>query len=187
MCLTQHTASLKLFQHGKDGHGVWIAMMNQYAGDDKWEDKIKKQEQLIHTKQWQSNFSLESFVSRHHNAYVSMQACAKHIQYQLQNDHLRVGFLLEAIQCLDHGLQVAMANTKTKNGPNGMHNNFEDAAAHLVPLTENAKTHQLGGFEGGDKPVLIVLLSSEISIKQQQKINLKKLKIINNQPKLGLK
>ena len=32
------------------------------------------------------------------------------------------------------------------------------------------KTHQLGRFEGGDKPVLIVLLSWEISIKQQQKI-----------------
>ena len=30
------------------------------------------------------------------------------------------------------------------------------------------ETHQLSGVEGGDKPVLVLLLSWEISIKQQQ-------------------
>jgi hypothetical protein len=27
-----------------------------------------------------------------------MQACAEHVQYQLPNEHSRVGFLLDAIQ-----------------------------------------------------------------------------------------
>ena len=30
-----------------------------------------------------------------------MQASAEHVQYQLPNEHSRVGFLLEAIQCSD--------------------------------------------------------------------------------------
>ena len=46
-----------------------------------------------------------------------MQASAEHVQYQLPNEHSRVGFLLEAIQCSDAGLQAAMASIKTDNGP----------------------------------------------------------------------
>ena len=39
-----------------------------------------------------------------------MQASAEHVQYQLPNEHSRVGFLLEVIQCSDPGLQAAMAS-----------------------------------------------------------------------------
>ena len=46
-----------------------------------------------------------------------MQASAEHVQNQLPNEHSRVGFLLEAIQCSDPGLQAAMASIKTDNGP----------------------------------------------------------------------
>ena len=92
-----------------------------------WEAKIKKQEQLLHTHIWkgQSNFSREHFISQHHNAYVSMLACAEHVQYQLTNEHSRIGLLINAIQCADAGLQAAMASVKTDNGPNGLQNNFE--------------------------------------------------------------
>ena len=72
------------------------------------EAEIKCQEQLLHTRVWKkhSNFSLENFISQHRNAFVSMQASAEHMQYQLPNEHSRVGFLLEAIQCTDPGLQA---------------------------------------------------------------------------------
>ena len=35
-----------------------------------------------------------------------MSACAEHIQYQLPNEHSRVGFLIDAIQCADAGLPL---------------------------------------------------------------------------------
>ena len=57
-----------------------------------------------------------------------MQASAEHVQYQLPNEHSRVGFLLEVIQCFDPGLQAAMASIKTDNGLEGMRNNFEATA-----------------------------------------------------------
>ena len=62
---TQYAASIKPFQRRKDGRGAWLALRNQYAGKDKWEAEIKKQENLIHTKKWkgQSNFSLEGFIA----------------------------------------------------------------------------------------------------------------------------
>ena len=41
-----------------------------------------------------------------------MQASAEHVQYQLPNEHSRVGFLLEVIQCSAPGLQAAMQASK---------------------------------------------------------------------------
>ena len=126
--------------------GAWKAFTSQYAGKDKWEAEIKHQEQLLHTRVWkgQSNFSLENFISQHRNAYVSMQASAEHVQHQLPNEHSRVGFLLEAIQCSDPGLQAAMASIKTDKGLEGMRNNFEATPAHLLPYNPVAKKRSSG-------------------------------------------
>ena len=58
----------------------------------------------------QSNFPLQGFIAQHRNAFISMQQCAEHIAYQLPNEHTRVGYLLEGIQCPHLGLQAAMAS-----------------------------------------------------------------------------
>ena len=86
---TTYATSIKLYQWHKDGKGVWMALMNQYAGDDKWEAEIKKQDDLLHTCIWkgQSSFLLEGFIAQHRNAYVSMQQCTEHVEYQLPNQH----------------------------------------------------------------------------------------------------
>ena len=77
-----------------------------------------------------------------------MEASAEHVQYQLPNEHSRVGFLLEAIQCSDPGLQAAMASIKTDNGLAGMRNNFEATAAHLLPYGPVAKKRSSGQKSG---------------------------------------
>ena len=135
MCSTSYAASIKPFQRSKNACGALLAPTNQYAGNDKWEAEICKQDDLLHTCVWkgQLNFLLEGFIAQHHNAFVSMQQCAEHIAYQLPNEHTRVGYLLEGIQCPDPGLQAAMASVRTDNGANGMRSDFERAAAHLLP------------------------------------------------------
>jgi hypothetical protein len=77
-----------------------MALSNQYAGKDKWEAEIKRHAQLLHTRLWkgQSNFTLNRFIAHHRNAFVSMQAAAERITYQLPNEHSRVWYLLDAIQ-----------------------------------------------------------------------------------------
>ena len=59
-----------------------------------------------------------------------------------------VGFLLEVIQCSDPGLQAAMASIKTDNGLEGMRNNFEATAAHLLPYDPVAKKRSSGQKRG---------------------------------------
>jgi hypothetical protein len=67
---TSCAASTKPFQRRKDGMGAWLALLGQYAENDKWEAEIKIQESVLHTRIWkgQSNFSLKSLISQHRNA-----------------------------------------------------------------------------------------------------------------------
>lgn len=147
---TSYADSIKPFQRAKDGRAAWLALTSQYAGEDKWEAEIKKQDDLLHTRVWkgQSNFPLEKFVQQHRNAYVSMEACAQHVNYQLPNQHTRVGYLLEGIQCEDAGLQAAMAAVRVDKGPNGKRNDFEATASHLLPYDPVAKRRAAGGKRG---------------------------------------
>ena len=46
---TSYAASIKPFQRSKNGRGVLLALTNQYAGNDKWEAEIRKQDDLLHT------------------------------------------------------------------------------------------------------------------------------------------
>ena len=132
---TAYAASLKPFQRTKNGRAALISLRTQYAGRDKWEAEIKRQDDFLHTRQWkgQTNFSLEKFVAQHRNAYVSMQQCSEHIAFQLPNEHTRVGYLLDAIQTSDAGLQAAMAQIQTDDGANGKRNKFEATASYLLP------------------------------------------------------
>ena len=82
-CSTSYADSIKPFQRSKNGHGALVALTNQYAGNDKWEAEIRKQDGLLHTCVWkgQSHFPLEGFIAQHCNAFMSMQQCAEDIAY----------------------------------------------------------------------------------------------------------
>jgi hypothetical protein len=122
-------------------------LRNQYAGKDKWEVELKKQDDILHNREWkgQSNFLLEKFVTMHRNAFVSMQQCAEHVTFQLPTEHTRVGYLLDAIQTSDAGLQAAIAAVKTDDKPSGKRNHFEKMASYIVPYDPVTKKRQTGG------------------------------------------
>jgi hypothetical protein len=147
---TSYAASIKPFQRTKDGRGAFDAIINQYAGEDKWESEIKTKEALLHGIQWkgQSNYSLERHAAQHRNAYVSLVACAEHVAYQLPNEHSRVGYLLDSIQNNDPGLQAAMANVRSSKGVGGMRSNFESMVAHILPYCPVAKKKTTGSKRG---------------------------------------
>ena len=87
------------------------------------------------------------------------------MQYQLPNEHSRVGFLLEAIQCSDPRLHAAMASIKTDNGLEGMRNNFEATAAHLLPYDPVAKKRS-GGQKRGSAQISSVMDPSPTTTKK---------------------
>ena len=139
---TMYTSSIQPFSRRKDGRGAWFAITNQYAGKDKWAAELKKQDDLLHTYKWkgQSNFSLDKFISQHRNAFVSMQQCAIHVEFQLPNEYSRVGYLLDAIETTDASLQAAMALVRNDDDPTvGKRSNFESTTTCLLPHDPVAK------------------------------------------------
>ena len=139
---TVYSASLKPFQRMKDGRAAYLALIAQHAGDDKWEKELKEQESLMKSRVWKgnSNFSLERFIDQHRAAHISMQQCAEHVPFQLPDEHTRVRYLMDGIQCNDAELQAALAAIRMDTvGPNAKRNNFENAAAFLLPTCPVAK------------------------------------------------
>jgi hypothetical protein len=47
MRATSYAASIKPFQRTKNGRDAWLALSNQHVGNDKWEAKMKRHEQLL--------------------------------------------------------------------------------------------------------------------------------------------
>jgi hypothetical protein len=143
---TAYADSIKPFQRAKNGRGAWLALTSQYAGVDKWEMEIKKMDNLLHTRRWkgQSNFLLERHTQQHRNAYVSMTACAQHVDYQLPNEHTRVGYLIDSIKNDDAGLQAALGAIRNDKVVGGMRSNFESAVAHLLPMDQVSKRRSAG-------------------------------------------
>jgi hypothetical protein len=147
---TSYAPTIKPYQRSKQGREAWRSLVTQYAGDDKWEAELKRQDDLLHNRVWkgQSNFSLEKFIAQHRNAYVSMRQSAEHVTFQLPNERTRVTYLLDAIQCSDPGLQAAMAQVRTDSGEGGKMNDFEATASYMLPYDPVSKQRTTGNKRG---------------------------------------
>ena len=152
---TQYAASIRPFARRKNGRSAYLALVTQYAGKDKWQEEIKKQESFIHNRLWKgnSNFSLESFITQHRSAHVSLQRCAEHVPHQLPNERTRVIHLIDAIQTNDAPLQAALARIKSDDGADGMMTHFENASAYLLQFDPVAKKRKQGASHGRQQQV----------------------------------
>lgn len=130
-----YAPSLKPYQNNKDGRSAMKSVVTQYAGIDKWQAELVRQDEFIHNRRWkgQNNFSLEKFIAQHRNAFVSMTQCSLYVQYQLPNEYTRVGYLLNAIQTSDPKLQAALAVVDGDTDDGGKRNDFEATASYLLP------------------------------------------------------
>jgi hypothetical protein len=147
---TSYAPTIKPYQREKQGRDAWRSLVNQYAGEDKWQSELKRQDELLHNRQWkgQSNFSLEKFIAQHRNAFVSMRQCAEHVTFQLPNERTRVSYLLDAVQCNDPGLQAAMAQVRTDSDADGKMNDFEATASYLLQYDPVSKKRAAGAKRG---------------------------------------
>ena len=173
---TSYAASIKPYQRAKDGRGAWFSIKGQYAGQDKWLAEIKRQDDLLHNRKWkgQSNFSLAKFIAQHRNAFVSMQQCAQHVQFQLPNEFTRVGYLLDAIECSDAGLQAGIALVRADDGPDGKMNDFEAAASFLLPYDPVAKKRAAQGSKRDYGEIADVNAEEQVQVSTADGTNKKK-------------
>ena len=82
-----------------------------------------------------------------------MVACAEHVDFQLPNEHTRVGYLIDGIENNDPKLQAAIANVEEDTGDGtaanpGKRNDFELAVAYILPKDPVAKKREIGNKRG---------------------------------------
>ena len=80
-----------------------------------------------------------------------------HVEFQLPNDHMRVGYILEAIEYDDADLLVAITKVEEDDVPSSKRKLFEFYATHLLskdPVVKNLlytkhTSGQISGVDGG--------------------------------------
>jgi hypothetical protein len=143
---TQYNVSVDPYKKKLDGRGAFEALNRQYPGKAVWMAELKKAEMVVRTQKWKgqtTSFSLERYVSRHRAAYQKLEECSGHVRYQLPNAHSRVTYLLDGIECSDSTLQVVIAVLRKDTAPDGKMNDFELAAAFLLPNDPIAKRRKI--------------------------------------------
>ena len=135
-----HPTILK-FQKTKNGRSAYFALINAHAGDDKWNAEIERCEDLLHNFEWkgENNFSLEKHIQNHRNAAITLEAAAEHITYQVPNEYMLIGYLLNSIKSHDPELHAAMTEIKADKDPNGKRFKMDKAIEELQPADPGAR------------------------------------------------
>ena len=146
---TQYSSTLAGFKRAKDRCGVWLAILSQHVGRDKWEKEFKRHRDFIGTFKWKgtTNMTLESFVNKHRIAHTRMIRCAQNIQVQTFEERERVNYVLEGISSNDPDLQAAIASIKADapGDGSGKQDNFEDAVSFIIlfdPVSKKRGTNE---------------------------------------------
>ena len=77
-----------------------------------------------------------------------MTAYKQHVDYQLLNEHTRVGYLFDSIKNSDTIFQVEMSSIQNNKSATGMRNNYEAAVAHLLLMDPVANRREEGTKQG---------------------------------------
>ena len=85
------------------------------------------------TAKWNGKkYDLQTFFSQHRAKYQQLVEASTHIKFQVPNEHTRVDYLLENIECSDSSLQAAIAKVRTDT--DGAREDFELAVSELLPV-----------------------------------------------------
>ena len=126
-----YASSIKSYSRSKDGRAAYIALVSSHAGDDKWEKLQKdKMKFLMNTKWNGKDYSLEKFCGIHRTAFVQMEEASLHVEFQLPNEHSRVGYLIDNIVNSDPDLRAAIAQVRVDRS--GMRSQFEDTVTYIL-------------------------------------------------------
>ena len=142
--------SIKPYHQNNNGRGTFIALIAQYAREDKWQKLLKDKSEIHNNRHWsgQVKFTLEKFILANRNLYVMVTQCVDNVDHQILNELTHVNLLLNAIECKDTGLNAAISMLKGDKGPTGKMNKFKYYAAYLTPwdpIANNCNTNRKFG------------------------------------------
>lgn len=161
---TKYSATIAPFKRNQNGRGAYMALRAQHAGAAHWDATAKTDQDFLMGTVFTGggHVSLEDYLSGMREHHVSIELCSQHVTVALPTPHSMVGYMIDNIQCSDPNVKAALAAIKLDNGANGMRNDFERAAAFLLPTDPNKQ-------KGGKRKRGIAQLSSTTAHQDDQK------------------
>ena len=157
---TVYAPTIKPYSRTKNGRSAWEAIISSHAGNDKWEQIEKSQTKFMINHKWNGKqYGLDKFTNLHRTAFVALQEAGIHVNFQLPNEHTRVGYLIDNINNSDPDLRAALASIRANT--NGMRDNFETAVTFMLPVCPYAKHSR--NRNNHNNPII-----SEITLKGKQ-------------------
>ena len=130
---THFSNTIQPFKNRKNGRGAWLALLLSHVGEDKWENITKLNSAWLMTTKWNGKkYSLELYCSHHRSKHSQLVEASQHVQYQVPDEHTRVGYLLDNIEHQDADLRAAIAQIRTN--AQGTRDDFEQSVAILLPV-----------------------------------------------------
>ena len=133
---TKYAASIAPFKRTKNGRESFLTLKAQHAGPAMWDAQQRTDFDFLLNRKFTDGgtVTLERFIAQHRNAFTSLQRCSENVSVQVPEERMRVGYLIENIICADPDVKAALAAIKLDDSPTGLRNNFERAAALLLPV-----------------------------------------------------
>ena len=129
---TSFESSIKSFQQARDGRGAYLALCQHNLGSPKWDRVIDDAESYVMRREWNGKniiFTLRSYVAKHREAHNEMLWASQFIEYEVPNEHTRVGQLIKSITSRDPSIVSTIIHIQ---GNDTQRNNFEEAADFLL-------------------------------------------------------
>lgn len=155
---TSFESSIKSFQRTRNGRGAYRALCQHNLGSSKWDKIIEEAETYVMKREWNGKnyrFSLRNHIGKHREAHNEMMRASQFVDYELPNEHTRVGRLIKSILNRDPSIVSAITHIQ---GNHGQRNDFELAADFLLltapKMKENTQTHRISAIKSnkGQKP-----------------------------------
>ena len=147
---TSFESSIKSFQRTRDGRAAYKALLQHNMGSSKWDKILEDAEAYVMKREWNGRnmrFSLRAHVAKHREAHNEMMRASQHVEYELPNEHTRVGRLIKSITSKEPAIVSAITHIQ---GSQTQRNDFETAAEFLLLTAPSAgnvtSTHRVSAI-----------------------------------------
>ena len=134
---TSFESSIKSYQRTRDGRAAYLALCQHNLGSSKWDKIIEDAETYVMKREWNGRnyrFTLKSHVNKHREAHNEMVRASDYIQYDLPNEHTRVGRFIKSITSKEPAIISAITHI---HGDNNLRNDFESAVDFMLLTAPN--------------------------------------------------
>jgi ribosomal protein L29 len=134
---TSFESSIKTYQRLRNGRAAYEALCQHNMGTSKWDKIVKDAETYVMKREWNGKnhrFTLRAHIIKHREAHNEMRRSSDYVQYDVPNEHTRVGRLIKSITTKDPSILAAITHIQ---GSDVQRNDFEAAADFLLLTAPN--------------------------------------------------